>query len=203
MLDVASYRLATHLGLAFLILGLIAWYIFQLSRSERELMSSKRVGEPVLARICAGVLALTGVQILLGALVAGIDAGRTFGDWPLMAGGILPPGVFELSPGWRNFFENAGLVQFNHRIVGYLLGIAGIYLWLKSRQSPHSSTRYAANLVLAMIAIQMLLGIVTVLYAAPLSWAIAHQLGAIVLVVLVLRTRFRALYPVPDQLRNS
>ena len=44
MLDVASYRLATHLGLAFLILGLIAWYIFQLSRSERELMSSKRVG---------------------------------------------------------------------------------------------------------------------------------------------------------------
>lgn len=203
MLDVASYRLATHLGLAFLILGLISWYIFQLGRSERDLRSAHRVGEPRLASFASIVLGVTALQVLLGALVAGIDAGRSFGDWPLMAGGFLPPGIFELSPGWRNFFENAGLVQFNHRIVGYVLMIAGILLWLRSRQSPHSSTRFAASLVLAMMFVQLLLGVMTVLYGAQLNWAIAHQFGAVVLVVLVLRTRFRALYPVPDQLRKS
>jgi heme a synthase len=202
MLDVASYRLATHLGLAFLILGLISWYIFQLGRSDRDLRSAHRVGEARLASLTSVVLGLTAVQVLMGALVAGIDAGRSFGDWPLMSGSFLPPGAFELSPGWRNFFENAGLVQFNHRIAGYVLMIAGILLWLRSRQSPHSSTRRSASLVLVMMFVQMLLGIMTVLYGAPLNWAIAHQFGAVVLMVLVLRTRFRALYPIPDQLRK-
>ncbi len=120
-----------------------------------------------------------------------------------MAGGLLPPGVFELTPGWRNFFENAGLVQFNHRVVGYILGIAGIILWLCSRKSPHSSTRFTVNLLLAMMFLQIALGVITVLYGAPLSWAIAHQLGAVVLVVLVLHARFRAAYPVPDKLRKA
>lgn len=203
MLDVASYRLAVHLGLAFLILGLIAWYVFLLGQTERDLMSARRISEPALVKLTGLVLGLTAVQILLGALVAGIDAGRTYGDWPLMAGGLLPPGIFELSPGWRNFFENAGLVQFNHRIVGYLLGIAGIVLWLRSRKSPHSGTRFTVNMVLGMMVLQLALGVMTVLYGAPLSWAIAHQLGAVVLVVLILRARFRAAYPVPDQLRKA
>ena len=203
MLDVASYRLAVHLGLAFLILGLIAWYVFLLGRTERDLMAARRINEPALVRLTGLVLGLTAVQILLGALVAGIDAGRTYGDWPLMAGGLLPPGIFELTPGWRNFFENAGLVQFNHRVVGYILGIAGIILWLCSRKSPHSSTRFTVNLLLAMMFLQIALGVITVLYGAPLSWAIAHQLGAVALVVLVLHARFRAAYPVPDKLRKA
>jgi cytochrome c oxidase assembly protein subunit 15 len=203
MLDVASYRLAVHLGLAFLILGLIAWYVFLLGRTERDLMGARRISEPALVRLTGLVLGLTAVQILLGALVAGIDAGRTYGDWPLMAGGLLPPGIFELTPGWRNFFENAGLVQFNHRVVGYILGIAGIFLWLRSRKSPHSSTRFRVNLVLGMMFLQIALGVMTVLYGAPLSWAIAHQLGAVILVVLVLGVRFRAAFPVPDKLRKA
>ncbi len=203
MLDVASYRLAVHLGLAFFILGLIAWYVFLLGRSERDLIAARRIGEPGLVRLTGLVLGVTALQILLGALVAGIDAGRTFGDWPLMAGGVLPPGVFELSPGWRNFFENAGLVQFNHRIIGYALGITCVLLWIKSRKSPHSGTRFAVNMVLGMMAVQLVLGVMTVLYGAPLSWAIAHQLGAVVLVVLIVRARFRAAYPVPDKLRKA
>ncbi len=203
MLDVASYRLATHLGLAFLILGLIGWYIFLLGRTERDLMTARRGGEGALAQIAAWVLALTAVQILLGALVAGIDAGRSFGDWPLMAGGILPPGMWDMTPGWRNLFENAGLVQFNHRIVGYLLVIAGILLWMRSRRSPHAGTRRAFGLMLGMMGVQLVLGIVTVLYGAHWTIAIAHQIGAVVLVVLLLRARFLALYPVADQLRKA
>ena len=121
MLDVASYRLATHLGLAFVILGFIAWYTFELGREERDLMQARRSREGKLYGLGTGLLHFTFFQILLGALVAGIDAGRTYNDWPLMAGAFLPPYPFELEPIWRNFFENAGLVQFLHRIAGYVL----------------------------------------------------------------------------------
>ena len=84
------------------------------------------------------------LQILLGALVAGIDAGRTFNDWPLMAGEVLPPEAFDLAPLWRNFFENAGLVQFMHRVSGYLLFVFGIVVWLRAR--PFGKWRDAVRL---------------------------------------------------------
>ena len=77
MLDVASYRLATHLGLAFVILGFIAWYVFELGREDRNLMQARRLREGKLFGLSTGLLHFTFLQILLGALVAGIDAGRT------------------------------------------------------------------------------------------------------------------------------
>lgn len=104
MLDVASYRLALHLGLAFAILGLIAWYTLQLSRPERELMQARRAREPRLQAHTSWLIGFAFVQILLGALVAGLDAGRNYTDWPLMAGGLLPPDMWQIEPLWRNFF---------------------------------------------------------------------------------------------------
>ncbi len=203
MLDVASYRLATHLGLAFVILGLIAWFSFAMGRSERDLMQARRLAEPRLARLTTVLLVLTGIQVLLGALVAGIDAGRGFGDWPLMAGGFLPPMPYDLVPGWRNFFENAGLVQFNHRMVGYLVFGFGLYLWWQSRRSPNAATKRSYNVIVAVLLVQVTLGIMTVLYGAPLNWAIAHQLGAVALVVVVLRARFLSLFPISQSIKGA
>ena len=108
MLDVASYRLAVHLGLAFAILGLIAWFVLLLGRTEAALIQSRRAREDKLARMTTGLMHFALLQVVLGALVAGIDAGRTYTDWPLMAGGLLPPQPFELVPWWRNFFEGSG-----------------------------------------------------------------------------------------------
>lgn len=203
MLDVASYRLATHLGLAFVIFGFIAWYILQLSRREADLLQARRLGNPVLAKWASVLVGLTFVQILLGALVAGIDAGRAFPQWPLMAGGFFPPDPFVLEPVWRNFFEDAGLVQFMHRMAGYVLFAFGILVWLRARKSANMQTRFGFNLVLAMMIVQMLLGIVTVLYSAPWQVAIVHQFGAVVLWVLVLRARFLATYPLPQSVRGT
>ena len=118
MVAVASHRLAVHLGLAFLILGLIAWFVMRLRRTEAELLQARRQRSAGLMAWGSALVALAFVQILLGALVAGIDAGRAFPEWPLMAGSFVPPGAFELEPVWRNFTENAGLVQFDHRVVG-------------------------------------------------------------------------------------
>ncbi|MCM2562240.1 COX15/CtaA family protein [Lutimaribacter sp. EGI FJ00015] len=203
MLDVASYRLATHLGLAFVILGFIAWYVFLLGRQERDLMQARRGREAKLFGMGTGLMHFAFLQILLGALVAGIDAGRNYVDWPLMAGGFFPPEPFQLDPLWRNFFEDDGLVQFMHRMAGYFLFIFGIVVWLRARRSPNGVTRFAFNAVLAMMLVQMVLGIVTVMYSAPWQIAILHQVGAVVLWVLILRARFLAGYPVFASLRGA
>ena len=203
MLDVASYRLAVHLGLAFAILGLIAWYALRLGRSEAALIQARRGGEDKLHRMTTGLMHFTLLQVVLGALVAGIDAGRTYTDWPLMAGGILPPRPFDLVPWWRNFFEDPGLVQFVHRYSGYLLAAFAVVVWLRGRRSPVASTRAAYNLVIGAVAVQLALGVVTVLTAAPWWWAIAHQLGAVALWVLVIRARFLAAHPLPQSIRGA
>jgi cytochrome c oxidase assembly protein subunit 15 len=202
MLDVASYRLAVHLGLAFVILGLIAWYILLLGRTEAALLQARRGREPKLFSMSTGLMHFAMLQILLGALVAGIYAGRNFTDWPLMAGGLLPPAPFELEPVWRNFFEDDGLVQFMHRMAGYLLAAFGIVVWLRARRSPNGATRFAFNAMIAMMAVQIVLGIMTVLYSAPWQLAIVHQFGAVLLWVLIIRGRFLAQYPQTQSVRG-
>ncbi|QTN35716.1 heme A synthase [Cognatishimia activa] len=202
-LDVASYRLATHLGLAFVILGVLAWYILLLSRPEKDLMQARRGKEAKLYSLSTGLLHASFVQILLGALVAGIDAGRTFTDWPLMAGGFFPPDAFGLTPWWSNFFENPGLVQFIHRMWGYLLVIFAVVVWRRARGSAHGATRFAFNAVMAALAVQIVLGIATVLYVAPWQLAIVHQLMAVLVWVLILRARFLSFYPISTSIREA
>ena len=195
MLDVASYRLATHLGLAFVILGYLTWFILLLGRSEKILLQSRRNMDPKFVSLSTGLLHLTFLQILVGALVAGIDAGRNYVDWPLMAGGFLPPDPFELSPWWRNFFEDDGLVQFMHRMIGYTLFLFCLFAWRGSRSSGNLTLKFSFNLILAIAFFQMVLGIATVMYAAPWEIAIIHQFGAILLWIFVIRARFVTKYP--------
>ncbi len=202
MLDVASYRLAVHLGLAFLILGLIAWLALLLGRSETDLLQARRGREPRLISMATGLMYLAALQVILGALVAGIDAGRSNNTWPLMDGGVFPEGVFAIEPLWRNFFENAGLVQFLHRAVGYLLLIFAVIVWRRSRRSGNAETRSAFNAMLAMLVLQATIGVMTVLYFVPWQLAILHQLGAVALFVLILRARFLAQYPVAQSVRG-
>lgn len=205
MVDVASYRLATHLGIAFVILGLCAWYMLQLGRSEADLLQARRAGETQLFGLATGVMHLALLQILLGALVAGIDAGRAFPTWPLMGETFFPADALYVPDGgaaWRAFFENPGLVQFIHRTTGYLLLAFGAFAWWRGRASANRVTAQAFNLMMLMLAMQVALGIVTVLHAAPLGLGLAHQLGAVVLWVLILRARFAARYPLAQSIRG-
>jgi cytochrome c oxidase assembly protein subunit 15 len=199
MLDVASYRLATHLGIAFIILGFILWYTLILDLSEADLLVRLRTRDQSIYGKSTGLMHLIFLQILLGALVAGIDAGRNYVDWPLMAGGFLPPDLFALEPVWRNFFEDDGLVQFIHRMSGYILFLFGIYVWFRSRKSRNLQIRNALSLVMFIIFLQMTIGVITVMYSAPWHIAIFHQFGAIVLWYAIIRARFLAAFP-PKQL---
>jgi len=202
MLDVASYRLATHLGLAFVILGFLAWYMFLLGRSERDLMQARRLKEAKLFGLSTGWLHFTFLQIILGALVAGIDAGRSYTDWPLMGGQVFPPDAFILTPLWSNFFENPGLVQFVHRCSGYVLLAFGIVVWLRGRRSANRATQSAFHWAFGALVAQVVLGIVTVMTAAPWEIAIAHQILAVAVFVLILRARFLSAYPQVTSVRG-
>lgn len=202
MVDVASYRLAVHLGLAFVILGLLAWYIFLLSRSEVEIIQARRSREAGLFSMSTGLMHLAFLQILLGALVAGIDAGRSYIDWPLMGGQVIPDGLFDYVPWWSNFFENPALVQFIHRLVGYLVLAFAVVVWRRSRSCGNRKTKAAFNMLLAMVLLQVVLGITTVMLAAQMHVALTHQFGAILLWAMVLRSRFLAGYPVAQSVRD-
>tara|TARA_B110001450_G_scaffold83080_1_gene79012 strand:+ start:59 stop:1198 length:1140 start_codon:yes stop_codon:yes gene_type:complete len=202
MVDVASYRLATHLGLAFIILGTLFWFVMRVERTDVDLMQSRRRSNLQSIRWTSLLLVLSFWQILLGALVAGIDAGRGYIDWPMMNGEFLPSESFDYNPLWTNFFENPALVQFNHRILGYVLMALGIAAWFKSRSIAHRKLRIGFKAILIMMVAQMVLGIVTVMYAAPWYIAIFHQIGAVVLIVLILQTKFIANFPQEQSVRS-
>lgn len=202
VVDVASYRLATHLGLAFIILSTLFWFILKLKRPEMELFQARRVRDAASARLATVLLVLAFAQILLGALVAGIDAGRGYIDWPMMNGEFLPSESFDYVPLWRNLFENPALVQFNHRMLGYGLMIVGLFAWFKSRGEAHHKVRIGFKAVMLMLFIQMLLGIFTVIYAAPWHFAIVHQIGAIFVMLLILQTLFAATFPSEQSVRG-
>ena len=202
MVDVASYRLATHLGLAFIILGTLFWFKMRVERTDVDLMQSRRRRVPNSINWTSILLVFAFAQILMGALVAGIDAGTGYIDWPMMNGEFLPSESFDYLPFWINFFENPALVQFNHRILGYILMLLGIAAWIKSRTIAHRKLRIGFKAILIMMIIQMVLGILTVMYAAPWYIAIFHQIGAIFLLVLILQTKFIANFPQEQSVRS-
>lgn len=202
MVDVASYRLAIHLGLAFVILGLIFWYVLRLGRTEADLLQARRSAEPKLKSMVSGLLHAAYLQVLVGALVAGIDAGRSYTDWPLMAGEFFPSLAFDMSPWWRNFFENAAMVQFIHRMLGYLVFVFGVVIFMRSRKSANLRTRTAFGWMMLVLAWQVVLGIATILYAAPVGLALMHQLSAVLLICLILNARFNAMYPFAQSVRG-
>ena len=174
--DVSQYRLATHLTLACLIFAAIVWVMRGLAPHSADPVPSEGLKR--------GAGALTGlilVQIYLGGLVAGLDAGLASNTWPLMNGALVPEGLLEISPAWRNFFENELTVQFVHRLGGYLL--FGLALWhmLASINRGAGSTHCRRAIVLfGLVTIQALIGIVVIVTQVPVSWALAHQGWAVV-----------------------
>lgn len=175
--DVAPYRLATHFSLALVIIGLVAWYWMDLGTSQKQSATSlaKRLG--------IVLLILISLQMFAGALVAGLDAGRSYTDWPLMAGEFFPSDYVNNQLGIRSLFEGRAATQFNHRFLAYAIVLVTAVGYFVYRQTPFVRPYYSlAALVLA----QTIWGIATLLGAAPLGMALLHQgLGVLVLLTSV------------------
>ncbi|SFQ09227.1 cytochrome c oxidase assembly protein subunit 15 [Nitrosomonas cryotolerans] len=178
---VSQYRLTAHLGLAFVIYAAILWVAMGLL-SPKNHDQQDRNSLLNLRRFSIGLTSLIFIMILSGGFVAGIQAGLAYNTFPLMNGYLIPPDLFLLEPWYRNFFDNITTVQFDHRLIAWLLAILVPVFWFKARKYPFSgSARLACHFLLVMLMIQISLGIGTLLLAVPLPLAAAHQAGAMLL----------------------
>jgi cytochrome c oxidase assembly protein subunit 15 len=174
--SVSQYRLAFHLTLACLIYAAIVW-------TARELSPRSSSDIPVRLRVTSAVIAaLVLLQIYLGALVAGLDAGTSFNTWPLIDGALIPASErlwFE-APWWRNLFENTLTVQFDHRMIAYAIWLVAALHVVDAVKRGTTRISAGAAVVGVLVTAQATLGIVTLLYVAPLGLSLAHQALAIV-----------------------
>jgi heme a synthase len=172
-IDVSQYRLALHLGLAILIFGALIWTALSLGDRRERATGRARTSMAGL------IVVLVFVQIVLGALVAGLKAGFAYNTWPLMDGRLIPNGLGVMAPWYLNLFENAMTVQFNHRLAAYvLLAVVLIHTGQLVRSGAEGHARHSALLLAAAVVAQAALGIWTLVAQVPLALALAHQAGA-------------------------
>ena len=193
--DVAPYRLAVHLGLAFAIFALLIWYAIRIRHDAVDTLQRRRRRDSGLVAWTNWLGAVVFLQVLLGALVAGLRAGEMYIDWPWMAGRFFPEDAMKHAPSWRNFFESEGLTQFNHRMVAYLIVMLAVLFMIRFARSGHAKIRAWGVRVAVVAIVQAVLGIVTVMNATPLDLALMHQAVALVLVGALVHARFEAAYP--------
>lgn len=174
--DVSQYMLAFHLGVAFIILGLLYWTW----KDQREGWGLRN--EPPAFQNHAGLLGgLVYLQIVAGAFVAGTHAGKRYNDWPYMDKKFIPEGYGDLSPFWKNLFENIAAIQFNHRMLAYALFVLTIIYWWRVRSI--RKIRAKASMFMILLIAQIGLGVWALIKVVPLNLALAHQFLAILVFI--------------------
>ena len=181
---VSQFRLTAHLSLAFAIFAAMFWVALSLLDPRRMAPDAARRAR----RAAYAFVSLVFAMVVTGGFVAGIRAGFAYNTFPLMNGHVVPPEILMLAPWWKNFFYNMATVQFDHRLLAWLLAFAApVLAWIVLRTPAlPPRARVGAHLVLAMLAVQITLGILTLVNVVPLPLAAAHQAGAVVLFALAL-----------------
>ena len=173
-IDVAPYRLMTHFMLAMVIIGYAFWLFMSLSK-DKKLLNRRR--HPAV-KWAVALLVLIGLQLATGALVAGLDAGRSYTDWPLMAGEVFPSGYVHPDLGVRSLFEGREATQFNHRMLAYIILVVSVVasvVWFNTR------VKMPFLVLTGVLFAQAGWGILTLVNAAPMDLALVHQgMGVIV-----------------------
>lgn len=179
---VSPYWLTAHLAFAVIIYAYIFWTALGLLYPPASRPTLRG-----LDRFSTAVTALIFLMILSGGFVAGNKAGFAFNTFPWMNGRFIPEGLYAMQPLWSNLFENIATVQFNHRLIAYLLCLAiPVFWWRAVRVTLPARARPAVHFLLGWLAVQVALGIATLLYVVPIPLAAAHQAGALVLFSLAL-----------------
>ena len=168
--------------LAAFIYGYMLWVALGLLRP-------RIVAEGTLPRYCFAVLGLVFTTLVSGGFVAGLDAGLAYNTFPLMQAQWIPEGLWRMQPFYRNLFENLITVQFMHRVLALVSLLSVGLLWLAARRSAlWAGARRACHWLLGAAALQITLGISTVIFVVPLPLALAHQAGALVLLTIAIWT---------------
>jgi heme a synthase len=187
--DVSQYRLALHLSMAFVLLGCLLWLAMRSAPPGNAIRLRTATGAQ--SRMAGAVLGLIFLQVVAGAFVAGLKAGLTYNTWPLMDGRLIPSGLGSMSPWYANLFENITAVQFNHRMLAYLVVAAVAWHgWQLIRSADDERLRVSAGVLMAAVLAQGIIGIWTLLWIVPLPLGLAHQGGAAVLFAIAVRHLF-------------
>jgi heme a synthase len=176
---VSQFRLTAHLGIAFLIFAAMFWGGLSILDPQRAAFRTD--AQRSARRFALALPVVVFAMVLTGGFVAGIRAGFAYNTFPLMNGQWVPPELFMLDPWWKNFFWNMATVQFDHRLVAWALAALVPLLWWKLRATPDLPVRArnGGHLLLALLALQITLGIATLLMVVPMPLAAAHQAGAV------------------------
>ncbi len=187
---VSPYRLTAHLALAVLVYAITLWTALTLLRpragaAEFDSGSGRRLG--IGSAVVLGLAALT---MLSGGFVAGLDAGLVHNTFPRMGSDWIPPDLFAASPWWLNPFENRTTVQFDHRVLAYLLlAVVTALWWGCARHAPGAALKWA-HAGFAAVWMQAVLGVATLLLFVPIPLAVLHQANALVLFTALLGLTF-------------
>ena len=174
--DVSQYRLSAHLTLATVIFAAIVWTALGIGHDKRRLASTVNLGWSTLA-----LTVLIIAQTALGGFVAGLDAGLSHNTWPLMDGRFVPDGLMAMQPAWRNVFENVLTVQFQHRIMAYVIAILALLHAARAMNEKNSpAVRMSGVSILFAVLAQIGFGIWTLLAHVPITLGLIHQGGALV-----------------------
>jgi cytochrome c oxidase assembly protein subunit 15 len=174
--QVSHYKLTAHLSAAFLVFALMFW------RAQSLLHGFPRGRAHRWYPRTLALTLLIAVTIVSGGFVAGLDAGLIYNTFPKMGDYWIPPGLLALEPAWRNFVDNLTTVQFDHRLLAITTFVLVVVYWFRARRARFPAySRRGANALLAVAALQVLLGILTVVMAVPTTLAVAHQANALLL----------------------
>ncbi|EDP71895.1 Cytochrome oxidase assembly [Flavobacteriales bacterium ALC-1] len=186
--DVSHYRLAAHLTTAFITFAYTFWVALDLIFPDRKQIDKKfrnfiRIGLVILI-----------IQIIYGAFVAGLDAGWIHNHWPFMnEGKLIHETVYtEQNPTYLNLIEGKSGVQFVHRTLAYIVVILILSIWYKAKRMQLTSWQIKGiNGLLIMVGVQFLLGVLTLIYAVPVWLGVLHQVGAFILLSMMIFTLHR------------
>lgn len=182
---VSQYRLTAHLSLAFVIFIAMMWLALGLVEARSRHCADE--GLRRLQRFGFWLFVLACYMVVTGGFVAGIRAGKAYNTFPLMNGHFVPPEIFLIEPWYLNFFNNMATVQFDHRLGAWLFAFLAPWFWFRLRRYPgRPRVQQVAGLMLAVLAAQIALGILTVLHAVPVALGAAHQGGSMVLMATLL-----------------
>ncbi|WP_300527410.1 COX15/CtaA family protein [Maricaulis sp.] len=178
-LDVSQYRLATHLGMAFVLLGATFWTALDARYGAPPVRAGNHT------RWFLVLWGLLFVQILMGALVAGIDAGKIFNTWPGMNGQLIPDGYLAGLPFHQAIFESHAAVQLQHRWMAYVVTLAVAVTAFIIYREPRVALKPFMVILPALVVAQVALGIAALLAVAPLGLSLVHQAGAVILFIAI------------------
>ncbi len=171
--SVSPLRLASHLSMACLLFSLLLWQWLKLFRPAHINHFSI---------LPFGLIIATFIQIILGALVAGLDAGLAYDNFPTMNGQWLPDGLWLQEPWWKNLYQNATTVQFIHRLGALLLTVyIGVLIWKLQKEKLCNFTQACCHSLIIVLILQITLGALTIIHHVPLLLALLHQFVALIL----------------------